>query len=325
MPNFCKGDAMYRSIMVPLDGSTFSEHALPIALTIASQHAATVQLAHVHTPPNIPRYVGEQLAFDMLDEQMRESEQAYLEGLAQRLSSHWNVGISAVLLDGAAVAETLHNYTVATGIDLMVMTTHARGGLVRFWLGSVADALARSAVLPTLLVRPPEEASGGLELDRQHIFRHILIPLDGSTLAEQALDHALALGTPGQTAYTLLQAIDPLVAEHTHPPYSVGLDRAVFEQLREESQRYLDRIATRFGPDHTRVQTQLVVARPSDAILDYAREHAVDLVAMAAHSHSQISRFFLGSVADKVVRGAQVPVLLYHPAGNPANDDRGDA
>jgi nucleotide-binding universal stress UspA family protein len=299
---------MYRSIITPLDGSVFSEHALPLALSIARRTGAGVRLAHVHTPAMALTYPAEYAAFDAtLDIQMRESERAYLDGLAQRLAASWDVPITVALLDGLPVAGVLHDDARAAGSDLVVMTTHGRTGLSRFWMGSVADALARQATIPTLLVRPREDA---LDLIHEQDIKHILIPLDGSRFAEQVLERTIPLGVAMQAEYTLLHAIDPLVADHTGPPYTVGLDEALYEQIQTGAQNHLDRVAERLRAQSLRVSTRLVAGQPANAILTYAREHGVDLIAMATHGRGGISRMVLGSVADKVVRGACAPVLL---------------
>lgn len=304
---------MYRSIMTPLDGSVFSEHALPLALSIARRTGAAVRIAHVHTPIIALTYPGEYLVLDAaLDIQTRESERAYLDGLAQRLASSWDVPITVALLDGPSVAEVLHDHARAVGIDLVVMTTHGRTGLSRFWLGSVANTLARQATLPVLLVRPRDDA---FDLAQEQVVKHILIPLDGSRFADQVLDRAIALGVPMQAEYTLLRAIDPLLAGHTVPPYTVGLDEKIYEQIRADAQNHLERVAEHLRAESLHVRTSLVIAQPANAILTYAREHGVDLIAMATHGRGGMSRMLLGSVADKVVRGACAPVLLQRPEG----------
>jgi nucleotide-binding universal stress UspA family protein len=138
--------------------------------------------------------------------------------------------------------------------------------------------------------------------------------LDGSALAEAIVEHAVGLGTLMDAEYTLLQAIDPLIGEHTVPPYAVGLAKTTFEELRAEAQRYLERVARDLRARSVQVQTHLVIAEPAVAILDYAREHATDLIAIATHGRGALGRALLGSVADAVLRRAGVPVLLYRPS-----------
>jgi nucleotide-binding universal stress UspA family protein len=174
---------MYRSILVPLDGAAFGEHALPLALALARRSGATVRLVHVCPAPQ-QSFFAESGAADAGETAglSRERAGAYLDQLAACLSDRWEVPITTSVLEGPA-AETLHDHALASSADLVVMTTHAHGPLPRLWLGSVADALVRRLPLPILLVRPHGEVLDVLEEVHEQPFQHILIPLDGSPLA----------------------------------------------------------------------------------------------------------------------------------------------
>jgi len=293
---------MYRSILVPLDGSAFGEHALPFALSLARRAQAQLHLAHVHVPPT-------PILADTSDVELRATKRMYLEGLVRRIEARWNVPITTMLLDGP-VAQTLHKYAMASEAELIVMTTHGRGALSRFWLGSIADTLIRQVSVPLLLIRPQEQP---LDLEHEPSVEHILIPLDGSALAEQMLTHATALGRLIQAEYTLLQAIEPVSIGYGTELYGVVVDTQGMEQLRTQAQEYLDRLAVRLRADSLRVQTAAVIERAATAILNYAHEHVVDLIALETHGRSGLARWLVGGVADKVVRGATVPVLLHRP------------
>jgi nucleotide-binding universal stress UspA family protein len=300
---------MYRSILVPLDGSPFGEHALPLALSIARRSGAQLYLAHVHVD-SVPMFVNGMVYLDpTADIQARERERAYLDALATRLAKRLDRAITTTLLDGM-VADALHDYATQIEADLVVLTTHGRAGLARAWLGSVADTLMRRLPIPVLLVRPPEAAP---DLNHEPVVARILIPLDGSTLAEQVLAHAMALGRPMQAAYTLLQAIDPVILGYTPAAYAMGLDELIIEQERVAAQSYLAEIAERLRAESLRVETNVAIGPSAAAILDYAHAHRVDLIALATHGRGGLQRWLLGSVADKVVRGASVPVLVYRP------------
>jgi len=295
---------MYRSILVPLDGSAFGEHALPFALSLARRAGAQLHLAHVHVPPR-PGFA------DANDAELRAAERMYVDGLVQRLRARWDVPITTMLLDGP-IAQALHEYATASEADLIVMTTHGRGALSRFWLGSIADALIRQVSVPVLLIRPQEQP---LDIVHEPVVNHILIPLDGSALAEQMLVHATALGRLMSTEYTLLQAIEPLVTAYGTELYTVAADDQTMEPLRTRVQAYLDGIAAQLRAESLQVQIATVVDRAAVAILDYAQAHAVDLIALETHGRSGLARWLVGGVADKVLRGATVPVLLHRPQG----------
>ncbi len=297
---------MYQSIVVPLDGSPFGEHALPFALAIARRTGATLYLVHVHGIVESQHRPG--MSHDgMLDSQQRAAEQAYLTDVSQRLATVWDGSITTTLLDGP-VAATLLDYVATCGADLVVMTTHGRGAVSRFWLGSVADRVLRHAPAPILLIRPDETAP---DLSRAPNFAHVLIPLDGSALAEQVLPYATALGRLMDADYTLLQAIKPIIT--SYGPEVYVLSDEVLDQWMTAAQAYLDGVAERLQAEGLQVQAKVVLEPPALSILDYARTHQVDLIALATHGRGGFSRLFLGSVADKIVRSADVPVLMYHP------------
>src|ERR1017187_7774426 len=133
---------MTPSILVPLDGSTFGEHALPLAMTMAMRMNASLNLIHVHSLLDAT-YAELQVFDKTLDQELRKTEREYLRSIQKKMQDRVSapVTISNVEGDVAAVireqAESLH-------ASWLVMTTHARGPLGRFWLGSVADELVRS-------------------------------------------------------------------------------------------------------------------------------------------------------------------------------------
>jgi nucleotide-binding universal stress UspA family protein len=305
---------MYRSLMVPLDGESFGEYALPLALGIARRGGGSVQLVHVCASPAPTAFT----AATPIDEETRqmpnqERAAAYLRALASCLSERWDVPITTALLDGS-VADTLYAHALTSRADLVVMTTHGHGPLPRFHLGSVADALVRRLPIPTLLARPHDQALDLLESVHEQVFQHVLIPLDGSTLAEAIVERAVALGTPMDAEYTLLQALDLPTIGYAPALHATGADERILKQWRGEAQHYLDRVAEPLVARGLRVSAYTVIGAPAGAILEYTREHAVDVIAIATHGRGGLARALLGSVADAVLRGAGVPVLLFRPS-----------
>lgn len=312
---------MYRSILVPLDGSKFGEHALPWALKIARRAGATLHLAHVHVPQAVA-FGDRTFAYvNSFDEALQESERAYLDQIIQRLRGIIDVPVSSSLVQGP-IADALEGQAEAVDADLVVMTTHGRGTMARSWLGSVADELVRRTPRPIVLVRPHEAR---LDLAEEPPLQHILIPLDGSPFAEQVLEPTLALGTLMGCAYTLVQAIPPAVLGGHVPPNELGLGpgHVLFEQLqqrhqadRERAEHYLNQVAERLRARSLRVRTHVLVhEQPAVALVQEVKDRRVDLVAIATHGRSGLARLFLGSVADKVLRGTAVPVLVHRPQG----------
>ncbi len=301
---------MYRTLLVALDGSAFGEHALPLALTIARRSGAAVKLVLVHVPITL-MYADSMTPFSYEAEaKVKEHERAYLDDVVKRLASASSAPVTAELLEGPVVAEMLQGHAASAGADLIVMTTHGHGPLSRFWLGSVADEMVRRATTPVLLVRPYEKA---LDLAAEPALRHILIPLDGSALAEQVLEHAGELGKVMQSGYTFLRVYGPVVDAGINASHAkaAGLEPPV-EQLRAEAQEYLNRVAERLKAQGWSVQAEVVLGHhPASAILDTARGLPLDLIALETHGRRGVARLLLGSVADKVIRGASMPVLVH--------------
>ncbi len=299
---------MYTSIVVPLDGSEFGKRAVPVALALARRSHAAVHLVHVHEP--MVSASGGPRHDTRLHNELRQEMRRELTAAAAQLARETSLPIDAVFLDGPVVP-MLQGYLADRDHDLVVMMTHGRGGLSRAWLGSVADGLVRHAPVPLLLVRPGAEWPGDLV---EPLFCRILVPLDGSAMADEVLDHAISLSTPDATVYTLLTVVVPLPMLGGMYPTSGFADRSDLEQRHEVAQSHLTVMAKELRESGALVETRVVThQQPAQGILDAAEEQHVDSIAMSTHGRGAASRLLLGSVADKVVRGATVPVLVYRP------------
>jgi nucleotide-binding universal stress UspA family protein len=320
---------MFQTILVPLDGSPFGECALPLALGLARRAGARLRVVHAHETV-VLAYADTAVGWDAtLDEALQARERAYLEQVVRRLHEATAVPVTGALVEGP-VADGLVQEAKGAGADLVVMTTHGRGALARVWLGSVADELVRRMAIPLLFVRPQEDR---LDFAREPVFQHVLIALDGSSLGEQILDPAAVLAKLEGAACTLLRAIKPMVIGNVNSvdPALSGLDRqvlsdlqALHEQDRVRAQDYLEGIAGRFQTQGVRTEMCVVVhEQPAVAILDEVKARHADLVALATHGRGSLQRLLLGSVTDKVLRGAGVPVLLHHPLTPEGTGHRG--
>src|SRR5438132_2909434 len=216
---------MYRSILVPLDGSVFGEHALPLALRLARQSGATLQIVHVHVTP-APLYVEGAPAYDAeVDAAVRKGEQTYLDRIVERMSKG---PVQAALLEGP-IGQALEERVVKTGVSVVVMTTHGRGMLARAWLGSVADELMRRLPVPVLVVRPNDAK---VDPAKEPGIRRICIALDGSEHSERIVGAAAELGSLLGAEYTLVQVIKPAVlGQHNPAAMNPGFDPWLMQQL----------------------------------------------------------------------------------------------
>ncbi len=147
----------YSKIMVPLDGSGWSQRAVPHAVNIARANNAELILLHVFRPPT-SEYT-DQLSLAGQDnqvQQLREQMKQYLVGLRSELRSE-HLHVRTHMMEGAGVAHLVCDYVDSEGIDLIVMSTHGRSGLSRFLFGSVANKIMQCVKIPVLLIHPEKE------------------------------------------------------------------------------------------------------------------------------------------------------------------------
>ncbi|MFO8173301.1 MAG: universal stress protein [Gemmatimonadota bacterium] len=301
---------MFDKIVVPVDGSPFGELALPKALGIGCRSGGEVRIVSVVTP--LSSTFGSEEDRMLEEERLamsRVQAQEYMEDLQKRvILSGCDVPISCHVEDGSVV-KALDAHVRAAQADLLVMTTHGWGPLRRAWLGSVADGLIRRTPCTILAVRPREGERPSLEKDR---FSHILITLDGSRESLDILPDARALAGAFDSRITLFRAIpphfplsSPYTSHTTHLFQGLETEKLAARESLEAEARTLRQeglsveVATRAG------------VHPAEGILEYSRSHEVDLIAMATHGRGGVSRLVLGSVADKVLRSGNVPVLLH--------------
>jgi nucleotide-binding universal stress UspA family protein len=283
---------MFRSLMVPLDRSAFAEQALPLALSIAQRADAKLNLVSAHTLYALDDPAGARLPFDpALDMQCRQQEQMYLDATGRRLAVADRVAVRTAVVDGL-VSEALLEQVPACKADLIVMTTHGRGPVSRFFLGSVADELIRRALTPVLLVRPGIEHANVVG---EPVFENVLVPLDGSEFAERVLPAALEIARLMEARCTLMRVVPTAAA-------------------RAEAGAYLESRARLARSEGLPVRTLVFcAAHPAEGILAEARALSGNLIALATHGRGGVRRMLLGSVADKVIRGATGPVLVFRP------------
>jgi nucleotide-binding universal stress UspA family protein len=140
-------------------------------------------------------------------------------------------------------------------------------------------------------------------------YKHVLVPLDGSKLAEVAIPEAVNLAEATGAELTLLQIVLPITDVLETDGYPLHIDEQ-FEARRARAFEYLDRVRHRLGARSVTIHVAVEMGPPADAILDYVRAHSIDVVVMATHGRSGVRRWVFGSVADKVLRGASSAVLL---------------
>lgn len=296
----------FRSLLVPVDGSPFGEHALPFALEIARRANAEVRVVHVHRP--VPPDDSHGLRYPTaLDLKARWRRLSYLDELQQRLARVTSVRVTPVLAEGPEVAEVLSE-AVGTETDLVVMATRGRGPLRRLWDGSVTDALMRRVSVPILFVRGHDAPA---ELSEDRLVRHVLIPLDGSEAAERILEPACAMGALWEADSSLLRVL-PLVQDYSVGYPTAGAREPRWRRQQNEATAYLRRVAASLEEraDRVRVRLNFSEGATAEAILRHAKTHDVDLIATTTRGRGGLSRLLRGSVTDQLLRTSHVPVLV---------------
>jgi nucleotide-binding universal stress UspA family protein len=299
-------NANYTSIIVPLDGSATAEKAIPLAIAIALRAGSRIELVHVHDEgvfaANAPM-----MDSGWEDERAVEMGSA-MRAIAERLAHDTGLGVNAVMLRGAP-APSLVQHAADHAADLIVMTTHGRSGFSHAWFGSVAERVIHGATTPVLVVRAGDNAPAHVT---EPLFRHVLLPIDREQSGSEAMQRALTMGTQGQTTYTLLTVVSALPV--LPPPYP-GADMIVgdpgFAHHGADASALLERIAAPARAVGAATNVRVVThERAAPAILEEAAS-PIDLIVIPTHPRSSFSRALLGSVVDKVMRGATVPLLLF--------------
>lgn len=301
---------MVSQIVVPMDGSEFAERALPMAAGLARKWGAPLALVRVHVPAVPVEYRGEVSSLDWWFEEAKRAELAYLQRHAAAVSARTGTEVRPQLLTGAVV-RSLADFLQGEPESLVVMTTHGWGGANRAWLGSVSDGLVRQSTTPVLLIQPGE-LPDPYAWDWEG-FSHVLVPLDGSGRAESVLDLAVSLGGAG-AKYTLVRVSHAPIAATRLPGLDSRTHLRRVEDHAAEATEYVEAVAARLRREVPAVATEVMVETPTaQGILRYAEAANVDLIVMATRGRSGWARFAVASVADRIARGAAVPVVLAGP------------
>ncbi len=292
-------------IVVSLDGSELSERAVPYATLFAKTFGGRVLLVTV--------WEGAEEALikalpAVADDLFKEGEQYYEKYLAKTAQRYLvdGVKIDAEVLTGQA-AEELLKLVDSRHADLLALATHGRSGLGRWWYGSVAGEVAQRAHVPRLIVGPKvlSQPAKAIKVDA------VLVPLDGSQLAESALAIAKRIAKQFNATLHIAQAVPPVSQTFVFDMPSVAAVDIV-GQMQKGAEEYLAGLAQGLSGDIA-VKTHVLDGQPADMLADFVVDHGVDLVVMASHGRGGLVRVALGSVADRMLQ-SDAPVYLVRPA-----------
>lgn len=300
-------------ILWPTDLSTGAGRAFPHAAALAEWHDAALHVLNVRE--------GEQEVRDEMSEQFPLSDGALANLLGAADTPSRPVDLDGLTLvqdqvDGNAPPDAIVSYVEDHDVDLVVMGTHGRRGLQRMLIGSVAEEVLRTAPCPVLTVRAGEEVAPAWNV------RNILAPVDFSEASTGAVQHAKELALTYGAQITLLHAVEEVMypsaygmemADVPGPEVIDRVEKSLAEMAKEE-----------IGYEHVVVDS--VIGYAPSTILDYTAENDVDLIVISTHGRSGIERLLLGSVTERIIRRASVPVFVVKSFGKsllPGSSEQG--
>ncbi len=332
---------MFHKALVPLDGSELAEGILPYVSQLSKGLGMELVLLTVVDPSNVAipeslsgtggdaaagrlEKVGTGVASLAVETGERSSEGSHETGrphatqLFDRAESEARSRLREIvarLADGGVTAQAgvaigepadqIVKVAQRQGCDLIAMSTHGRSALGRGIFGSIADKVIHSSILPTLTVSPERANEYG---DGDATLSRVIVPLDGSSLAETALPYAAELATKLSLRLGLVRVIN------TGGPYTAWLDDAKFvevlPEIKEEASEYLREVAARLAKRGLDAHSTVLEGTPAREVLDFARDTAEDMVVITSHGRSGFTRWWLGSVAETLVRASGDPVLI---------------
>jgi len=298
---------MYTKMLIPLDGSKTAEQVLPFARILAARLKLPVELLDVIDISAMSAHIASDKA-RFLDTLIAEGERVsreYLDEIAAGLSG---VIVTSTVARGSAADAIIEHAATEKG-TLIAMATHGRSGLSRWMLGSVAEKVLRGSHNPLFLVRVHEEGA----TNDAAMIKSIVVPLDGSELAESVLPTAMEVAKALDLEVHLCRAYELAASVYQgSEDYLPNYDE-MLREVKEETENYLaEKAAALKAAGLSRVSAVALAGSGAEEIIRYTQTHRDALVVMCTHGRSGISRWFLGSVTERVVRHSDHPVLVLH-------------
>ena len=275
---------MYNKIVVPLDGSELAEVALPYAEELATKMDCDITLLSVLESADTYEYQKQQTYIQKIVEDTKHRVGKYLEKSGSK-----PIKVGPVTRVGQP-AQGILNYVNKGGLKLLVMATHGRSGIGRWAIGSVADKVVRSTIRrPIMLIRAKGARPGVRE---KGILKRVLVPLDGSVISKAVIPYISELAARFEAELTFVQ----VVTRTNH--------------IAADAEGYLQNVRDLLQDEGIQTRYEIRVGAAADEIINLADELNADLVAMTTRGMTGANFWALGSVAQKVLLGGSIPLLL---------------
>lgn len=310
-----------KTILVPLDGSELATRILAHVRTLAANLSAKVRLIHVLPDAHKHLYVDHHhnvlwradtplLEKDSLQRQvyatLRQNAESYLEVIARNLRSDgFDVEID---IHFGHTAQCIIETARQPEIVMTAMVTHGYSGLRRWTMGSVTEKVLHASPVPVYVVRGDTQPI----VTEPPVIERLLLPLDGSDFARQALSVATELAVHTQAAVHLLHAVQP--TDDAPALVRAVMNNDILQQAMAERQQWgeaqLQAASDEIGKAGIWTSSRTVVGHPAEAIIEAAQQQHSDVIVMATHGYSGLRLWALGSVANKVMHATSTPLLL---------------
>jgi nucleotide-binding universal stress UspA family protein len=308
---------IYDRIVVPLDGSELAEQVLPYVTRISLGLGIPVHLMRVFSSvPDELADPGHSLYSSAITSGVNDGITDYLNSVKRKTAG---IDVTCSVYEGDAVTHIVEEADKSLD-SLIAMSTHGRSGITRWLLGSVTDKVLHATKNPMLIVRGGHEGDPELDFD----LKTIIVPVDGSPLAESVIPHVAALAKGLDLKVTLLRAAATVEEFSAATGYQrldgvVGLHFEKYEDMAKEARKeavvYLKGLEDTLHEHGVEsVDHQIVCGKAANMIIDVAKDTPDNLVAMTTHGRSGPARWTMGSVTDRVVRHSGDPVLVVRAA-----------
>lgn len=304
--------AKVKSIVVPLDGSRFAEQAIPLALGLAEQSGARLDLMHVVVPADVLNPYDVPSIADVALKSLKRDKRHYLNGVREKIAASSPACVAAHVVSGRAIPATLDELT---GCDagLVVMATHGRGIWGRFWWGSVAHTLLQRVSVPAIFVRG---ADGPVTFEPT-VPNHVLLPIEQFEISQTVLGSIIEQGLYSTARHSLLHTVPlvppvPSVPQFVVKEYGLGADWVPSWSHWSTGMRQLSALAQILRDAGRRVHTKVVSTNEPFAhlALQWSKQNDADLIALPYCPQWSLGRLFCPNTAEYLFRHSSRPIMF---------------
>ena len=282
---------IYNRVLVPLDGSVAAEFAIRFAVDLASKHDAELILLYLNALSIAASHDD--------DQQPSDEMQPYLDGLRKEIRES-GIPVRTHIIDSRDPGNALIAYADEELISVVVMSTQGRKSMLRWLFGSQIEESLNRMMVPVMLVRP--------------VYDQIVVPLDGSQWSERAIRRATDIARVHDAEVVLLHVYQQKGGDYADQWALAGQQQIADQQIDQIRDQLVSR-RNRLRQEGLKAREVLIRGgNPAQVICEYvANEEGICMIVMSTHGRTGLSKWLVGSVAQRVIKQTRVPVTLVHP------------